>query len=164
MRRLTREQRGDVLSERAFDNFVGSPRNLGGTKLTLDEQTAHGERWTRTPGCKACMRARRGYHHTKACVARKQAFLVAKARAKELRAAEAETWRRPSSSARDEGVRPEPVDAEQRDVPDSDPRKPDSDATKRVRISTKRSDPGELNDGAPRSCALRRNSRVRFGR
>ena len=44
--------------------------------------------------------------------------------------------------------RPEPVDAEQRDVPDSDPRKPDSDATKRVRISTKRSDPGELAEEA----------------
>ena len=58
------------------------------------------------------------------------------------------TWRGPSSSARDEGVRLEPVDAEQRDVPDSDPRKPDSDATKRVRISTKRSDPGELTEGA----------------
>ena len=47
-------------------------------------------------------------------------------------------------------MRPEPVDPEQHDVPDTDPRKPDSDATKRVRISTKRPDPGELNEGVPK--------------
>ena len=64
VRRLTREQRGDELSKRAFDNFVGSPRNILGSKPSLKEQTVHGEKWTWTPGCKGCMWSRRGYHHT----------------------------------------------------------------------------------------------------
>ena len=71
-RRLTREQRGDDVCKCAFDNFIGSPRNLSGSKPSLEEQTAHGEKWTLTPGCKGCIWARRGYHHTKACGARKR--------------------------------------------------------------------------------------------
>ena len=102
--------------------FIGSPRNLSGSKPPLDEQTAHGEKWTLTPSCKGCIWARRGSHHTKASAARKREFLFTKARAEELRAAEAEAWKkpsssteppssaRPSSSAREEGVQPEPVD------------------------------------------------------
>ena len=98
VRRLTREQRGDELSKRAFDNVIGTPRNLLGSKPSVEEQTVHGEKWTWTPGCKGCMWSLRGYHHTKACDARKRAFLVAKARAEELRVAEAATWRGPSSA------------------------------------------------------------------
>ena len=52
VRRLTREQRNDDVSKRAFDNFIGSPRNLSGSKPSLQEQAAHGEKWTLTPGCK----------------------------------------------------------------------------------------------------------------
>ena len=48
VRRLTREQRSDDVSKRAFDNFIGSPRNLSGSK------------WTLTPGSKGCIWARRG--------------------------------------------------------------------------------------------------------
>ena len=58
VRRLAREQRADELSKRAFDNFVGSPRNLVGSKLSLAEQTVHGEKLTSTPGCKGCTWAR----------------------------------------------------------------------------------------------------------
>ena len=148
MRRLTREQRGDDVSKRAFDNFIGSPRNLSGSKPSLQEQTAHGEKWTLTPGCKGFNWARRGYHHTKACKARKREFLLIKARSEELRAAEADAWRkpassteppssaRPSGSARKEGVQPEPVDEQpqpQPDVGDSDmavsTETPDAEAT-----------------------------------
>ena len=93
VRRVTRQQRGDELSNRAFDNFIGSPRNLLGSKPSVEEQTARGEKWTWTLGCKGCMWTRRGYHHTKACDARKQSFLVAKARAAELRVTEAESWK-----------------------------------------------------------------------
>ena len=130
VRRLTREQRGDALSKRAFDNFVGSPRNILGSKPSLQEQTVHGEKWTWTPGCKGCMWSRRGYHHTKACDARKRAFLVAKARAEELRAAEADAWKKPASSteppssakpsgsAREEGAQREPVDEQPQLQPD----------------------------------------------
>ena len=85
-------------------------------------------------------------------VAGKREFLMTKARAEELRAAEAEAWKRPSSSARpsssvkEEGVQPEPVDEQpQPDVADTDmtldPEKPDTDATRRMRISTKRPGP-----------------------
>ena len=109
------------MSKRASDNFIGSPRNLSGSKPSLQEQTAHGEKWTLTPGCKGCIWARRGYHHTKACKARKREFLLTKARSEELRAAEADAWRKPASSteppssakpsgsAREEGAQPEPV-------------------------------------------------------
>ena len=44
MRRLTREQRGDELRKCAFDNFIGSPRNLLGSKSSVEEQTVHGEK------------------------------------------------------------------------------------------------------------------------
>ena len=54
-RRLTREQRNDDVNKRAFDNFMGSPRHLSGSKPSLEEQTAHGEKWTLTPGCKGCI-------------------------------------------------------------------------------------------------------------
>ena len=43
VRRLTHEQRGDDVNKRAFDNFIGSPRNLLGSKPSLEEQTAHGK-------------------------------------------------------------------------------------------------------------------------
>ena len=109
------------MSKRALDNFIGSPRNLSGSKTSLEEQTVHGEKWTLTPGCKGSIWARRGCHHTKrVCVARIREFL--------MRAAEADAWKkpassteparstespssaRPSGSAREEGVQPEPVD------------------------------------------------------
>ena len=160
MRRLTREQRSDDASKRAFDNFIGSPRNLSGSKPSLEEQTAHGEKWSLTPGCKECIWARRGYHHTKACKAKKREFLLTKARSEELRAAEADGWRkpasatepsssaRPSGSAREEGGQREPVDEQpqpQPDVADSEmaaaTETPDAETTRRTRIVTKRSDP-----------------------
>ena len=130
VRRLTLEQRSDDVSKRALDNFIGSPRNLSGSKPSLEEQTAHGEKWTLTPGCKGCIWARRGYHHTKACKAKKWEFLLTKARSEELRAAEADAWRkpanatepsssaRPSGSAREEGAQPEPVDEQPQPQPD----------------------------------------------
>ena len=55
VRRLTREQHGDDVSKRAFDNFTGSPRNHSGSKPSVEEQTAHGVKWTLTPGCKGCI-------------------------------------------------------------------------------------------------------------
>ena len=95
MRRLTREQRVDVLSKRPFDKFVGSPRNLGRTEPTLDEQTAHGARWTWSTRLQRVHvgSQRVSPHEGVCCQEAKQAFFVAKARAEELRAAEAETWR-----------------------------------------------------------------------
>ena len=98
VRRLTREQRCDDVSKRAFDNFIGSPRNLSGSQPSLQEQTAHGGKWTLTPGCLEGSWARRGYHHTKASKARKREFLLTKARSEELRAAEADAWRKPASA------------------------------------------------------------------
>ena len=100
VRRLTREQRNDDVSKRAFDNVIGSPRNLSGSKPSLQEQKADGEKWTLTPGCKGCIWARRGYHHTKACKARTLEFLLIKARSEELRAADAEAdaWRKLASA------------------------------------------------------------------
>ena len=98
VRRLTREQRGDDVSKCALGNIIGSPRNLSGSKPSLEEQTAHGEKWFLTPGCKGCIWARRGYHHTKACKARKREFLLTKERSEELRAAEADAWRKPAIS------------------------------------------------------------------
>ena len=130
VRRLTREQRNDDVSKRAFDNFIGSPRNLSGSKPSLEEQTAHGEKWTLTPGCKGCIWARLGYHHTKACKARKREFLLTKARSEELRAAEADAWRKPASatesscsarhsgSTREEGAQRELVDEQPQPQPD----------------------------------------------
>ena len=50
-----RTVRHDDVSKRAVDNFLGSPRNLSGSKPSLQEQTAHGETWTLTPGCKGCI-------------------------------------------------------------------------------------------------------------
>ena len=98
VRRLTREQRSDDVSKRAFDIFIRREifqvqNHLG---PSLEEQTAHGEKWTLTPGCKGCIWARRGYHHTKACKARKREFLLTKTRSEELRAAEADAWRKPA--------------------------------------------------------------------
>ena len=130
VRRLTREQRGDDVSKRTFDNFIGSPRNLSGSKPSLEEQAAHGEKWTLTPGCKGCIWARGGYHHTEACKTRKREFLLTKARSEELRDAEADTWRKPASateppgsakpsgSAREEGAKPEAVDEQPQPQPD----------------------------------------------
>ena len=97
VRRLTREQRGDDVSKRAFDNFGGSPRNLSGSLPFLEVQTAHGEKWTLTPGCKGCIWARRGYHRAKACKDRKREFLLTKAPLEELRAAEGDAWRKPET-------------------------------------------------------------------
>ena len=97
----------------------------------------------------------------------KRAFLVAKARAEELRVAEAESWKRPSSAmpssstpsgpARKEGVQPE--SAEQHAAPNVEPtidsEMPDSDATRRMRISTKRPDPGNLEkEGAQKAACF----------
>ena len=157
VRRLTRKQRGVYVSKRAFDNFIGSPRNLSGSRPSLKEHTTHGEKWTLTPGCKGCIWARRVYHHTKSCKAKKREFLLTKARSEELRAAEADAWKKPASStepqssasrsgsAREE-VQPEPVDEQpqpQPDVGDSDmatsTETPDAEATRRIRILTKRS-------------------------
>ena len=169
VRRLTREQRRDELNKRAFDNFIGSPRNLSGSKPSLEEQTAHGEKWTWTPGCEGCMWSRRGYHHTKACDARKRAFLVAKARAEELRAAEADAWKKPASSieppssakpsgsAREEGAQRELVDEQpqpQPDLGDSEmamsTETPDAETIRRMRVVAKRSDPGKLKEEVPK--------------
>ena len=165
-RRLTREQRGDDVSKRAFDNFVGSPRNLTGLKPPLEEQTAHGEKWTLTPGCKGCIWARRGYHHTNACKARKREFLLTKAPSEELRSAEADAWRKPpsatepsssarlSGSAREEEAQREPVDEQletQPDVGDSEMAvAPDAEAIRRTRIVAKRSDPAVPTEGVPK--------------
>ena len=71
-----------------------------------------------------------GYHHTKACKARKREFLLTKARSEEQRDAEADAWKkrarsteppssaRPSGSAREEGAQPEPVDEQPQPQPD----------------------------------------------
>ena len=148
VRRLTREQRGDDVSKRAFDNCVGSPQNLSGSKPSLEEQTAHGEKWTLTPGCKGCIWARRGYHHTKAWKARKREFLLTNAHSEELRATEADAWRKPASateppsSARPSGsAQNEPVDEQphaQPDVGDSDmaagTETPDAETTRTYRV------------------------------
>ena len=124
------------MSKRAFHNFVGSPRNIPGSKPSLKEQTVHGEKWTCTPDCKGCMSSRRGYHHKEACDARKRAFLVAQARAEDLRVAEAESWKRsssamPSSSttsgpAGNEEVQPEFAD--QHAAPNVEPTSDEEDA------------------------------------
>ena len=64
-----------------------------------------------------------------ACKARKREFLLTKTRSEELRAAEADAWRkptsatessnsaRPSGSAREEGAQPEPVDEQRQPQP-----------------------------------------------
>ena len=166
VRRLTREQRGDDVSKRAFDNFIGSPPNLPGSKPSLEEQTAHGEKWTLTPGCKGCIWARRGYRQTKACKARKREFLLTMARSEELRAAEADAWRkpasaaepsspaRPSGSAREEGAQREPADEQPQPQPDmgdsemaAGTETPDAETTRRTRVVTKRSDPAVPTEG-----------------
>ena len=156
VRRLTREERSDDVSKRAFDNFLGSPRNLPRFKTILGRaKTAHGEKWTLTPGCKGCIWA-----HTKASKARKRQFLLTKARSEELRAAEADAWRkpasatepsssaRPSGSAREEGAQREPVGEQpqpQPDVEDSEmaagTETPHAEAIRRTRFVAKRSDP-----------------------
>ena len=82
---------------------------------------------------------------------------MTKARSEELRAAEADAWRkpasatelsssaRPSGSAREEGAQREPVDEQpqpQPDVGDSEMAvTPDAEAIRRTRIVAKRSDP-----------------------
>ena len=82
----------------------------------------------------------------------KREFLLTKARSEELRAAEADAWRKPASatepsssakssgSAREEGAQPEPVDEQplsQPDVGDSEmaagTETPDAEATRRTR-------------------------------
>ena len=147
-----------------------------GSKPSLQEQTAHGEKWTLTPGFKGCIWARRGYHHTKACKARKREFLLTKARSEELRAAEAHAWRkpasatepsnsaRPSGSAREEGAQRELVDEQPQPQPDLG----DSEmARKRQtlkrfggRVLWKRSDPA-VPTGCPRGCESGASTRVR---
>ena len=108
------------------------------------------------------MWSRRRCHHTKACDARKRAFLVARAHAEELRVTEAESWKKPSSampssstitgSEKKEEVEPESAD--QHAAPNAEPtidsEMPDGDATRRTRISTKRPDPGELKEEVPK--------------
>ena len=181
VRRLTREQRSDDVSKRAFDNFIRSHLTILLARIRqfywfaaksfrfeaiLEERTAHGEKRTLTPGFKGCIWARRGYHHTKACKARKREFLLTKARSEELRAAEADAWRkpasatessssaRPSGSALEEGAKPEPVDRQpqlQPDVGDSEmtagTETPDAETTRKTRIVTKRSDPAVPTEG-----------------
>ena len=128
------------------------------------------------------MWSRRGYHHTEACDARKRAFLVAKGRAEEQRAAEADAWKKPASStelpssakpsgsAREERAQREPVDEQpqpQPDLGDSEmamsTETPDAEAIRRTRIVAKRSDPGELRRRCPRGCLFWRNTRVHSG-
>ena len=92
---------------------------------------------------------------------------MAKARAEELRVAEAESWKRPSSAmpsssttsgpARNEGV---PESADQHAAPNAEPTIDSemlgSDATRRMRIPTKRPDPGELKEEL---CIVTKHSR-----
>ena len=150
------------MSKRAFDKFIGSPRNLTGSKPSLEEQTAHGEEWTLTPGCKGSVWARRGYHHTKACKARKREFLLTEARSEELRASRLERNLRVQQNLqvqRDllalherKEYKPEPVDEQPQPLPDvedsgvaASTETPDAEATRRTRILTKRSDPAVVN-------------------
>ena len=109
----------------------------------------------------------------RACKARKREFLLTKARSEELRAAEADAWRkpasatepsssaRPSGSAREEGAQREPVDEQTRpqpDVVDSDmaagTETPDAETTRRTRIVTKRSDPAVPTDAVPKKMRI----------
>ena len=134
-------------------------------RLDVEERLGSVVGVTHTPGCKGCMWSGRGYHHTKECDARKRAFLVAKARAEELRVAEAESWKRPSSAmpssstpsspARNGAVQPEFADqhAAPNVEPTIDSAMPDSDATRRMRISTKRPGPGNLEKGGAQKVA-----------
>ena len=73
---------------------------FSGSKPSLEEQTAHGGKWTFDARLQGVHLARRGYHHTKACKARKREFLLTKTRSEELRAAEADAWRKPASSTK----------------------------------------------------------------
>ena len=173
MRRLTREQRGDDVSKRALDIFFWFAAKSSRFKTISGRADSSCEKWTLTPGCKGCVWARRGYHHWKACKARNREFLLTKTRSEELRAAEADAWRKPASStepsssakpsgsAREEGAQPEPVDEQpqpQPDVGDSDvaagKETPDAEATRRTRIVTKRSDPAVLTEGVPKKMRI----------
>ena len=141
VRRLTREQRNDDVSKRAFDNFIDSPRNLSGSKTSLAEQTAHGEKWTLTPGCKGCIWARRGYHHTKACKARKRQFLVTKERSKNCV---------PPRLTPGENLHVQQNLQVQRDLLDLHAVTPDAEAVRRTSIVAKRSDPAMPTEGVPK--------------
>ena len=109
---------------------------------------------------------RSGYHDTKACKARKREFLLTKARSEELRAAEADAWRkpasatehsssaRPSGSAREVRAQREPVDEQAQPQPNMEDSEmaagtetPDAEATRRTCILTKRSDPAVPTEG-----------------
>ena len=98
---------------------------------------------------------------------------MTKARSEELRAAEADAWRKPASSteppssakpsgsARQKRAQPEPVDEQpqpQPDVGDSDvaagTETPDAEATRRTRILSKRSDPAVPNEGVPKKMRI----------
>ena len=133
-----------------------------------------------TPGCKGCIWACRRYHHTKACKAKKREFLLTKAPSEELRAAEADAWRKPASSteppksakpsgsAGEEGAQPEPVDEQpqpQPEMADSDMaagmHTADAAATRRTRILTKRSDPAVPNEEVPKKMSVDAGSCVR---
>ena len=135
VRRLTREQRNDDVSKRAFDNLLVRREIFQVQNHLWKSKQLMVRSGPLTPGCKGCIWARRGYHHTKACKARKREFLLTKARSEELRAAEADAWRKPSSatepsssarpsgSAREEGTQRELVDEQpqlQPDVRDSE--------------------------------------------
>ena len=99
------------------------------------------------------------YHHTKACKAREREFLLTMARSEELRAAEADAWKkpansteppnsaRPSGSAREEVTQREPVDEQPQPQPDladsgmaMSTETPDAEATRWTRILTKKSE------------------------
>ena len=75
---------------------------------------------------------------------------------------------RPSGSAREEGVQPEPVDEQlqpQSDVEDFDmaagTETPDAEATRRTRILTKRSDPAVPNEEVAKKSESGASTRVR---
>ena len=167
------------MNKRAFDKFVGSPRNLSDSKPSLEEKTAHGEKWTLTPSCKGCIFARLRYHHKKACKAKKREFLLTMARSEELRAAEADAWKkpansteppnsaRPSGSAREEVTQREPVDEQpqpQPDLADSEmavsTEMPGAEATRWTRILAKKSDL-QCRPNGPRGCESGASTRVR---
>ena len=94
---------------------------------------------------------------------------MTKARSEEVRAAEADAWRKPASSteppssgkpsgsAREEGVQLEPVDEQpqpQPDLGDSElavsTETPDAEVIRRTRVGAKRSDPAVPTEGVPK--------------
>ena len=130
VRRLTREQRSDDVSKRAFDKSIGSPRNLSGSARTREFLLTK----TRSEEL----------HAAEADAWRKPAS-----------ATEPSSSARPSGSAREEGAQREPVDEQpqsQPDVGDSEmaagTETTDAETTRRTRIVTKRSDPAVADRGS----------------